>query len=243
MKVYRDLPAITARVTSWRPRRLSKRAAAGAAGASAVIVAAAAFGISQLTGGAPAGPAQPQAASPRPSVSSPATPATIDTSSPRLIISSIGADAPVVNVGASGPDGGALSVPSSVQVVGWWDGIWQSPNGTVREKVAQPGQPGVALLAGHIDSAAAGPGALYRLQQIKTGAAITVVAQGRKVTRWKVTRLQIVNKDALPAALFVNSGSPQLAVVSCGGPFDSSTGHYVDNAIAWAVPVTSGAST
>jgi hypothetical protein len=149
----------------------------------------------------------------------------------------------MVNVGASGRDGGALSVPSSVQVVGWWDGIWQSPNGTVREKVAQPGQPGVALLAGHIDSAAGGPGALYRLQQIKPGSAITVVGQGHKVTRWKVTRLQIVNKDALPAALFVNSGSPQLAVVSCGGPFDSSTGHYVDNAIAWAVPVTSGAST
>jgi hypothetical protein len=242
MKVYRDLSALKARVTSWRPRRLSKKAAAGAAGAGVVIVAAAAFGISQLTGGAPAGTAQAQSASPRPSVSSSAAPATIDTSSPRLIIPSIGADAPVVNVGASGANGGALSVPSSVHEVGWWDGIWRSPNGTVREKVPQPGQPGVALLAGHIDSAVAGPGALYRLQQIKTGAIVTVVGQGRKVTRWKVAKLQVVNKEALPATLFVNSGSPQLAVVSCGGPFDSSTGHYVDNVIAWAVPVTPGAS-
>jgi hypothetical protein len=242
MKVFRDLTAIRARVTSWSPRRLSKKAAAGTAAAGAVIVAAAAFGISQLAGGAPAGPAQPQAVSPRPSVSSSAAPATIDTSSPRLIIPSIGADAPVVNAGASGANGGSLTVPSSVHEVGWWDGIWQSPNGTVREKVAQPGQPGVALLAGHIDSAVEGPGALYRLQQIKPGAAVAVVGQEHKVTRWTVTRLQIVDKDALPAALFVNSGSPQLAVVSCGGPFDSGTGHYADNVIAWAVPVKPGAS-
>jgi hypothetical protein len=157
-------------------------------------------------------------------------------SSPRLLIPSIGTSAPVVPEGATGPDGGALTIPSSVQVVGWWDGAWQSPNGMVREKVASPGQPGVALLAGHIDSATQGPGALYRLQQIKVGAAITVVSQGGATTHWKVTGLQIVAKDALPSALFVNSGPPRLAVVSCGGPFDSATGHYADNVIAWADP-------
>lgn len=154
----------------------------------------------------------------------------------RLIIPSIGANAPVIPDGASGPNGGALDVPTSVHVIGWWDGQWQSPNGLVKERVARPGEPGVALLAGHIDSASQGHGALYKLQQIKNGADVTVYGDNGTVTKWKVTRLQVVSKSALPASLFVNSGPPQLAIVSCGGPFDSSTGHYVDNVIAWATP-------
>jgi hypothetical protein len=154
----------------------------------------------------------------------------------RLVIPSIGANAPVIPTGATGPNGGAFNVPNSVQVVGWWNGVWQSPTGEVDEKVASPGQPGVALLAGHIDSAVQGHGALYGLQQIKNGAAVTVYGAKGKVTHWKVTKLEVVDKSALPSTLFVNTGPPRLAVVSCGGPFDSATGHYVDNVIAWAVP-------
>lgn len=181
-------------------------------------------------GGSPSG--QAAAAVPGPSSSR----AAMDTSGFRVLVPSIGTDAPVIPEGATGPGGGALTVPTSVHEVGWWDGIWQSPSGTVHEKVAKPGQSGVALLAGHIDSAAQGHGALYYLQQIKTGAVVTVYGASGSVTKWKVTRLQVVSKDALPTSLFVNTGPPRLAVVSCGGPFDSATGHYVDNIIAWATP-------
>ena len=154
----------------------------------------------------------------------------------RVIVPSIGTDAPVVPEGATGPDGGALDVPTDVHVVGWWDGIWKSPSGTVREKVAAPGQSGVALLAGHVDSAVQGHGVFYRLAKARPGAEVTVIDAHQKVTHWKVTRIQTVAKSALPAALFVDKGKPQLALVSCGGPFDSATGHYLDNVIAWAVP-------
>jgi sortase (surface protein transpeptidase) len=94
----------------------------------------------------------------------------------------------------------------------------------------------VALLAGHIDSVSQGHGVFYRLGQAKPGAAVTVIGADSKVTHWKVTRIQVVLKSALPAALFVNKGSPRLALVSCGGPFDAATGHYLDNIIAWTVP-------
>lgn len=154
----------------------------------------------------------------------------------RVVVPSIGADAPVVPEGATGPNGGALTVPASVHMVGWWDGVWQSPSGTVHEKVAAPGQPGVALLAGHVDSATQGQGVFYRLGKAKPGAAVTVTGKDGKVTHWKVTRVEVVRKTALPSALFVNSGPPRLALVSCGGPFDAGTGHYLDNVIAWAVP-------
>jgi sortase (surface protein transpeptidase) len=121
--------------------------------------------------------------------------------------------------------------------VGWWDGIYRSPLGKqVHEKVAAPGEPGVALLAGHIDSAAQGHGVFYRLGQAKPGAEVTVIDAKQKVTHWVVTQVQTVLKSALPSSLFVDKGRPQLALVSCGGPFDSATGHYLDNIIAWAIP-------
>lgn len=158
--------------------------------------------------------------------------------SSRLVIPSIGTNAPILSEGAAGPDGGALDIPSDIHDVGWWDGVWQSPDGEVDEKVASPGQPGVALLAGHIDSAAAGEGALYRLQQLKPGASVTVYGSHGTKTTWKVTQVQVVLKSALPDSLYVNSGPARLAIVSCGGPFDAATGHYADNVIAWAAPAS-----
>lgn len=154
----------------------------------------------------------------------------------RLVIPSIGTNAQVIPEGSTGPNGGAFDVPTSVHVVGWWDGVWKSPTGTVLEKVPHPGDPGVALLAGHIDSATQGHGALYGLQQIKNGADIFVYDNKGKVTKWKVTSLKVIIKSALPKSLYVSSGPPQLAIVSCGGPFIAATGHYRDNVVAWAVP-------
>lgn len=157
----------------------------------------------------------------------------------RLVIPRLGVDAPIVPTGASGPNGGALVIPSDIHVVGWWDGVWQSPTGTINEAVPEPGQPGVAVLAGHVDSAAAGDGALYSLRNAKQGDAITVYGQGGQQTNWTVSQPPlIVIKSALPSSLWVNSGPPKLAVVTCGGPFDAQTGHYVDNVIVWATPAS-----
>jgi hypothetical protein len=36
----------------------------------------------------------------------------------------------------------------------------------------------------------------------------------------------------------VTTGPPKLALVTCGGPFVSATGHYLDNVIVWATPAT-----
>jgi Sortase domain len=96
---------------------------------------------------------------------------------------------------------------------------------------------GVALIAGHVDSAAAGAGALHGLRTLEVGDTIRVVGLDRRTTTWKVmSQPQYSPKSALPSALFVASGPPRLAVVTCGGPFDAATGHYQDNVIVWAAP-------
>ena len=203
----------------------------------AVVVAAAAVAVLVIAGLLTHHGKRSPAAGPAPGASGTPAPESGPSGSPvRVVIPSIGTDARVVPVGAAGAGGGALSIPRSVGEVGWWNGVYTSPSGTVREKVAAPGQPGVAILAGHVDSAVEGPGALYRLDRLKPGATVTVIAGHGQATRWKVTRVQTVLKSQLPRALFVNEGRPRLALVSCGGPFDSGTGHYLDNIIAWASP-------
>jgi hypothetical protein len=36
--------------------------------------------------------------------------------------------------------------------------------------------------------------------------------------------------------IFDQSSVGRLAIVTCGGPFDASTGNYLDNIVAYAVP-------
>jgi Sortase domain len=159
----------------------------------------------------------------------------IGSSGASLVIPAVGTDAPLVAVGAVGrPNAASLTVPSDVSRVGWWDGAVTGPTRAV-EPAPKPGQPGVAIIAGHVDSAAAGPGALYGLKNLRIGDAVQVVGSDGRASAWTVTaKPETTRKSALPPSLFVTSGPPRLALVTCGGPFDAATGHYLDNVIVWA---------
>jgi len=140
-----------------------------------------------------------------------------------LRIPAIGVDARIVPVGVA--TGGGLGIPADPSVVGWWAGG------------SAPGQPaGSTILVGHIDSAVAGPGALFRLQDLRPGALVTVIAGGH-TWRYIVRALHSYLKTAFPAAaVFGQQVTPRLVIVSCGGPFDPATGHYLDNIVAYATP-------
>jgi uncharacterized repeat protein (TIGR01451 family) len=154
-----------------------------------------------------------------------------------LAIPALDLRAPLIPTGATGAPGAAsLTIPDNIQEVGWWDGTVTDGIGTVQEPAPAPGQPGVAIVAGHVDSAAAGPGAFYDLKHLTVGDTIRVVLAGHAST-WKViTAPQTESKTELPPRLFVTTGLPRLALVTCGGPFDWATGHYLDNIIVWAAP-------
>lgn len=152
-----------------------------------------------------------------------------------LVIPALGVRAPVVPTGAVGaPETALLTIPANIHTVGWWDGTVSDGNNIVRENAPAPGQPGVAVIAGHIDSQSA-PGALYDLGALKVGATIEVSDSTGRLSTWTVDAPpQTVRKTQLPAQLWATTGPPQLAVVTCGGPFDTATGHYADNVIVWA---------
>jgi Sortase domain len=141
-----------------------------------------------------------------------------------LRIPAIGVSARIIPVGVATT--GELGIPADPSVVGWWAGG------------ASPGQPsGATVLVGHIDSAASGPGALFRLADLRPGAVVSLTAGGR-TWQYTVQALRAYPKVSLPAGdIFGQRVTPRLVIVSCGGPFDSTTGSYLDNIVAYAIPV------
>jgi hypothetical protein len=142
----------------------------------------------------------------------------------RLRIAAIGVSAAVVPVGVAAD--GTLGIPASPSVVGWWAG-GSSPGRTS----------GATVLVGHVDSSALGPGALFRLRQLRPGATVTLIAGGQ-AWRYAVRAVRAYAKAGLPsAAVFGQRVTPRLIIITCGGQFDAVTGHYRDNIVVYAVPV------
>lgn len=141
---------------------------------------------------------------------------------PTVTIPAIGVRATIVSEGIDTTPGdvGNLAIPWGADKVGWWDG---GP---------APGQSGVAVLAAHrVDD-----WAFWRVPQLRVGDAIRVLGTNGQVTSWKVSRIQQMLKAKLPSSIWAETGSPKLVLVTCGGVFDSSTGHYDDNVVVWANP-------
>lgn len=153
-----------------------------------------------------------------------------------LVVPALGVRAPIV---AEGAVDGSMQIPSDIHEVGWYDGI-DAPGGaatTSAHPAPWPGEPGVAVLAGHVDWAGEGPGALYYLDQLQVGDPIEVIGSNGAVSHWRVSEAPVtISNTALPQSLFANTGTPKLAVVTCGGPFDAATHLYLDNVIVWASP-------
>jgi hypothetical protein len=140
-------------------------------------------------------------------------------------VPSLGIDAPVSPAGIDTVHG-VLAVPPSIHRLGWWvDG-------------AAPGaRSGSILIAGHVDSATAGAGAFFRLKDARAGAEVTVRVSTGRTYRYRVVLVRDYLKRQLPPSVYSLRGRPRLVLVTCGGPFIESQGHYRDNVVLVALPV------
>jgi len=156
----------------------------------------------------------PWAAVPRPNSTVPvARPTTID-------IPAIGVRSRLVRLGLT--SSGALQVPSTAAVAGWYTG---SP---------RPGATGAAVIAGHIDSQT-GPGIFYRLHLMHRGELIYVRRRDGSLAVFRVTAVRTYPKRAFPTrAVYGAVPNSQLRLITCGGTFDWATGHYLSNVIVFA---------
>ncbi|MGH9210510.1 MAG: class F sortase [Acidimicrobiales bacterium] len=119
------------------------------------------------------------------------------------------------------PDG-AIGAPTDFHVAGWFaDG-------------PQPGQPGPAVLAGHIDSRD-GPAVFYRLAELVIGDEIVVRREDGSEVRFRVTGIQTYPKDEFPTdAVYGPVPGPELRLITCDGPFDRASHQYLDNLVVYA---------
>jgi hypothetical protein len=122
------------------------------------------------------------------------------------------------------PDG-SLALPDSPHTVGWW--IGSAAAGDPRDGT---------LLAGHVDSAREGLGALAALRDLGTGDRIVVIDAFGVRHAYAVAARRSYPKYALPRDVFRISDRPGLTLVTCGGPFDQRTRQYRDNVVVYAVP-------
>ena len=144
-----------------------------------------------------------------------------------LSIPAIGVDTSIVGLGLNAD--GSAQVPSDTTQVGWFSG---GP---------APGQPGPAVILGHVDSYQ-GPGVFFDLHDLQSGAQIDVTV-GSTVKVFAVEQVDTYSKDQFPTeAVFGPVPDRALRLVTCGGPFDRTVGHYQDNVVVYAVEISSGTS-
>ncbi|WP_460363730.1 class F sortase, partial [Actinocorallia lasiicapitis] len=138
----------------------------------------------------------------------------------RLRIPSLGIDGSLIRLGTDAK--GVVVPPEDAAQAGWFgDG-------------AQPGDPGPAVIAGHVDSRT-GPGVFAKLGKVAEGAEITVVDAKGVAVVFTVDQVVTYPKDRFPtAAVYGPTPDAQLRLVTCGGSFDEGRGHYTANVIVYA---------
>ncbi|MGY1813554.1 class F sortase [Blastococcus sp. SYSU D00820] len=98
-----------------------------------------------------------------------------------------------------------------------------------------PGAVGPAVLLGHVDSAAYGPGVFYDLGALAPGDQVEVTRTDGSVAVFAVDRVERHPKDDFPTiAVYGNTPDPQLRLITCGGDFDPAAGSYEDNVVVFA---------
>jgi Sortase domain len=226
-------------VTNGRHRRRRRRAsiALDAAVLALVVVGVSALALGRVEGrglaaAVPTGSlhvqhdGRPPHGSPSPAASRSAEQGASIVVAPPVAVSipAIGVHAGLVHLGLNAD--GTLEVPEDFSIAGWYD---VGP---------RPGAPGPAVIAGHVDSTA-GPAVFYRVRELRPGDVVEVHRRDGSVVVFRVYAVREYPKTAFPTATVYGATSrPELRLITCGGAFDSSTGHYVDNVVVFARAVT-----
>jgi len=124
----------------------------------------------------------------------------------RLIIPTIGINAPVEEVGTQANADLATSTQNPWQDVGWYD---QGP---------QPGERGSAVMDGHLDRPGGFPAVFWRLRDVHVGDEVLVRNSLGETIRFRVTRIELFPpQDAPIQDIFGNWGGTYLNLITCAG--------------------------
>ena len=147
----------------------------------------------------------------------------LSASTPMTIeIPAIGVKAPVTHLGLN--PNGTVQVPplNDHNLAGWYD------------RSVTPGEKGTSVILGHVDDYA-GPSVFFNIKNLHQGETIDVVRADGTTAVFSVDGVQKAAKTNFPTSdVYGNVQYPALRLVTCGGPFDSSTGEYLDSIVVYA---------
>ena len=140
----------------------------------------------------------------------------------------------------------ALSVPLSTLGLNF-DGTVQVPTNDIEpgwfKLGPTPGQIGSAVILGHVDTYQ-GPGVFFQLRTLVPGDQVQVSLADGAVVNFAVSSVVMYPKSQFPAReVYTSHGVSDLQLVTCGGTFDSATGHYLSNVVVYTSFVSASPAT
>lgn len=98
-----------------------------------------------------------------------------------------------------------------------------------------PGSLGPAVVLGHVDSATDGPSVFFRLGELRPGDRVAITRADHSIAVFIVDEVHRYAKDDFPTELvYGDINHAGLRMLTCGGAFDDSAGHYLDNIVVFA---------
>lgn len=137
-----------------------------------------------------------------------------------IYIPSLSIDAPLVTLGLK--ENGELETPANPKEVGWY------------KYGARPGEPGAAVLVGHLDSVH-GPEIFYNLKNIKPGDGVEFYDNNGQKIIFIVNSVKSFSQDQFPTDLVYGpTEEPSLRLITCAGKFDFKKNTYSSNLVVFA---------
>ncbi|WP_336216378.1 class F sortase [Nonomuraea sp. LPB2021202275-12-8] len=154
-------------------------------------------------------------------------PAMLPSTPVRIAVRRLGINAPIRSVGLA--KDGTIQVPPSnnPNLVGWY------------RNMSTPGEAGPAVLLGHKDTRTRSA-VFSRLPEIRNGDTIEVKRQDGVTAVFTVGGIEQADKKTFPTQrVYGPQANAQLHLITCGGVYNRSTGHYTDNVIVYATMTSS----
>jgi hypothetical protein len=139
----------------------------------------------------------------------------------RIIIPALHVNAPVMLLSPAA--GGSIQVPplANHNLAGWYD------------RSVMPGQDGTSVILGHVDSYT-GVSVFYNVRYLRPGQLVRVVRADGGTATFAVDGVREVAKATFPSReIYGNTRYPELRLITCGGPFDSTSRQYLDNIVVY----------
>ena len=146
----------------------------------------------------------------------------------RLRIPAIGVDAHVEHVGKTAD--GAMDVPKDV-----WNVAWYEPG-------TKPGNPGSAVIAGHLDGYNLPAAVFFNLRKLQPGNKIYISDSAGKELVYEVFQSQVFSNNPTTDQLnqiFGFASESHLNLITCNGTWDANKQNYSERLVVFSKQVNS----